>query len=81
MALRRDACKAGWTGEVKARKRPDSPHRARTTDSVSATQRTLNMQSMPQRPQRGFMHCFTQRRMRVNGAGHIFQAGTHLNGM
>ena len=33
----------------------------------------LNMQRMPQRPQRSLLHGLTQRGVRVNRAGHVFQ--------
>ena len=38
----------------------------------------LQMQRMPQRAQRRFLHGFTQGRVGVDGAGDVFQAGAHF---
>ena len=38
----------------------------------------LQVQRMPQRTQRRFLHGFAQGRVRVDGAGDVFQAGAHF---
>ena len=38
----------------------------------------LQVQGVTKRPQGRFLHCFTQRRVCVNGAGYILQTGAHF---
>ena len=38
----------------------------------------LQVQRVAQRPQRRFLHRFTQGRVGVDGAGHVFQACAHF---
>ena len=55
--------------------RPRCPHREQAR---SHSEGDLHVQRMPQRTHSGFLHGFTQGRVRVNGAGDVFQAGTHF---
>ena len=52
-----------------------------TSCSFGLSRKISDVQRVAERPQRCFLHGFTQCRMGVDGGGNVFQAGTHFQRM
>jgi hypothetical protein len=74
-----DQSKVGTRGKAASVRTVDAPTDAGATGVSTLV--TLNMQRMPQRPQRRLLHGLTQCRVGVDGAGHVFQRRAHLQRM